>query len=117
MLDFIGTSVNGDFILKAALQNISVGNVNGDIRVAAVDDSMKNLDAKVVNGDIKVVLPQTQGIEGLAKTSLGAIKNRLSEFEVIREKLKKRIVCYNLEDIIRKIRSTSNYQQRRVMFY
>lgn len=89
VLDFIGTSVNGDFILKAALQNISVGNVNGDIRVTAVDDSMKNLDAKVVNGDIKVALPQMQGIEGLAKTSLGAIKNRLSEFEVIREKTEK----------------------------
>lgn len=89
VLDFIGTSVNGDFILKAALQNISVGNVNGDIRVTAVDDLMKNLDAKVVNGDIKVALPQMQGIEGLAKTSLGAIKNRLSEFEVIREKTEK----------------------------
>ncbi|MDT2808103.1 daptomycin-sensing surface protein LiaX [Vagococcus lutrae] len=89
VLDFIGTSVNGDFILKAALQNISVGNVNGDIRVTTVDESLKNLDAKVVNGDIKVALPQEQGIEGLAKTSLGAIKNRLSEYEVIREKTEK----------------------------
>ena len=39
-----------------------------------------------VNGDVKVALPGTIGLEGIVKSNLGSIKNRLTDFEVVREK-------------------------------
>lgn len=89
IMDFLAESVNGDFVIQSKIENANISNVNGDIKVTAQKENLKKIEAKVVNGAIKVAIPKEVGIEGLAKTSLGSIKNRISEFEVIREKKEK----------------------------
>lgn len=89
IMDFLAESVNGDFVVQSKIENANISNVNGDIKVTAQAENLKKIEAKVVNGAIKVAVPKEVGIEGLAKTSLGSIKNRISEFEVIREKKEK----------------------------
>ena len=89
IMDFLAESVNGDFVIQSKIENANISNVNGDIKVTAQKENLKKIEAKVVNGAIKVAVPKEVGIEGLAKTSLGSIKNRISEFEVIREKKEK----------------------------
>ena len=39
-----------------------------------------------MNGNVKIALPVELGVEGNAKTSLGSINSRMTEYEVIREK-------------------------------
>lgn len=86
VLDFLADTVNGDFILKAAIENIHVTSVNGDVKITSKNDTVHRIDTKLVNGTIKVAVPKTVGIEGTAKTNIGSIKNRLENYEVIREK-------------------------------
>ena len=50
------------------------------------EDRLKKIEASSVNGNVKVALPTTIGMDGHAKTSLGSINSRLSDYEVIREK-------------------------------
>lgn len=89
ILDFIADSVNGDFTLVSNIDNIVVTNVNGDIRMTVKSNETKKIEVNLVNGAIKLALPTTIGIEGLAKTNTGSIKNRLTDFEVVREKKEK----------------------------
>ena len=89
IMDFLAESVNGDFVVQSKIENANISNVNGDIKVTAQKENLKKIEAKVVNGAIKVAIPKEVGIEALAKTSLGSIKNRIGEFEVIREKKEK----------------------------
>ena len=50
------------------------------------EHNLKKVEASSVNGNVKVALPDTIGLEGHAKTSLGSINSRLSNYEVVREK-------------------------------
>jgi len=86
IMDFLGESVNGNFTVKSTIQNTNISLINGDVKVTTKPDSLKKIEASVVNGSVKVSLPKTAAIEGLAKTSLGSIKNRISDFEIVREK-------------------------------
>lgn len=89
IMDFLAESVNGDATIHSIIETANISNVNGDIKITGQGESLKKIEAKVVNGTIKVAIPQEVGIEGLVKTSIGTIKNRLTEFEVIREKTEK----------------------------
>lgn len=89
VMDFIAESVNGDFTLQANIENSNISNVNGDIKITAQAENLKKIEAQLVNGTIKVALPTGVSLEGLVKTSLGSIKNRLTDYEVIREKTEK----------------------------
>lgn len=86
IMDFLGESVNGNFTVKSSIQNTNISLINGDVKVTTQPENLKKIEASVVNGSVKVSLPQTAAIEGLAKTSLGSIKNRMSDFEIVREK-------------------------------
>jgi DUF4097 and DUF4098 domain-containing protein YvlB len=86
ILDAIIETVNGDVTVTATPQNTGISLVNGNIRVTYKEDRVQKLNASSVNGNVKVALPQSIGFEGLAKTSLGSINQRLSNFEIVREK-------------------------------
>ena len=85
-IDSIIDSVNGSVRMKTVPENLSVNLVNGDIRLTLNDEKLRRLKANTVNGDVKIALPLKQGLEGTATSSLGKIHNRLTDFEVVREK-------------------------------
>lgn len=89
VLDFIGESVNGDYTMVSAIKNIQISNVNGEVKITDNTVDTKKIDVKLVNGTIKVALPAEVGFESLSKTNTGAIKNRLTDFEIVREKSEK----------------------------
>ena len=86
ILDSIIETVNGTVTFGAAAENLSVSLVNGDVRLTIKEDNLKKVEASSVNGNVKVALPDGIGLEGHAKTSLGSINSRLSNYEVVREK-------------------------------
>ena len=86
IIDSIIDSVNGSVRMKSVPENLSVNLVNGDIRLTLNDEKLRRLKANTVNGDVKIALPLKQGLEGTATSSLGKIHNRLTDFEVVREK-------------------------------
>ncbi len=86
IIDSIIDSVNGSVRMKTVPENLSVNLVNGDIRLTLNDEKLRRLKANTVNGDVKIALPLKQGLEGTATSSLGKIHNRLTDFEVVREK-------------------------------
>lgn len=86
ILDSIIESVNSSVRLTAAPNNLSVSLVNGDIRLSFNDNQMSRVKATTVNGDVKVAWSNEVGFEGEMKTSFGNIHNRLSEYEMVREK-------------------------------
>lgn len=86
ILDSIIETVNGTVTFGATPENLSVSLVNGDVRLTIKEDNLKKVEASSVNGNVKVALPDTIGFEGHAKTSLGSINSRLSNYEVVREK-------------------------------
>lgn len=86
ILDSIIETVNGTVTFGATPENLSVSLVNGDVRLTIKEDNLKKVEASSVNGNVKVALPDTIGLEGHAKTSLGSINSRLSNYEVVREK-------------------------------
>ncbi|MBO0453587.1 MULTISPECIES: daptomycin-sensing surface protein LiaX [Enterococcus] len=89
ILDSIIETVNGNITTKAAIQNYGISLVNGDVKLTAGHDTLQKIKASSVNGNVKVSVGKTIGLEGLAKTSLGSINDRLSNYEVIREKKEK----------------------------
>lgn len=86
VLDSIIETVNGTVTMKTTPQTLGVSLVNGDIRLTLKDTNIKRVDASSVNGNVKIALPVELGVEGNAKTSLGSINSRMTEYEVIREK-------------------------------
>lgn len=86
ILDSIIETVNGTVTFGATAENLSVSLVNGDVRLTIKEDNLKKVEASSVNGNVKVALPDGIGLEGHAKTSLGSINSRLSNYELVREK-------------------------------
>ncbi|WP_165003588.1 MULTISPECIES: daptomycin-sensing surface protein LiaX [unclassified Enterococcus] len=86
ILDSIIETVNGTVTFGATPENLSVSLVNGDVRLTIKEDRLKKIEASSVNGNVKVALPAGIGMEGHAKTSLGSINSRLSDYEIVREK-------------------------------
>ncbi|MEG2644189.1 MAG: hypothetical protein RR965_03165, partial [Enterococcus sp.] len=89
ILDSIIETVNGTISTKAAIQNYGISLVNGDIKVTAGHSNVQKIKASSVNGNVKVSVNKEIGLEGVAKTSLGSINDRLSDYEVVREKKEK----------------------------
>ena len=86
ILDSIIETVNGTVTVGTTPENLSVSLVNGDVRLTMKEEHLKKIEASSVNGNVKVALPTGIGMEGNAKTSLGSINSRLTDYEVIREK-------------------------------
>ena len=86
VLDSIIETVNGNVTIEDAPQNLAVSLVNGDVRVTAKNLDLHKIEASSVNGNVKVALPLELGVDGYAKTSLGRINSRMTEYEVVREK-------------------------------
>lgn len=89
ILDSIIETVNGTISSRAAVQNYGISLINGDVKLTVGHDTLKKIKASSVNGNVKVSLPKALGLEGIAKTSLGSINHRLSDYEVVREKKEK----------------------------
>ncbi|MDA3973054.1 daptomycin-sensing surface protein LiaX [Enterococcus thailandicus] len=86
ILDSIIETVNGTVTMATTPENVSVSLVNGDVRLTLTENALRKVEASSVNGNVKVALPETLGVEGHAKTSLGSINSRMSEYDVVREK-------------------------------
>jgi DUF4097 and DUF4098 domain-containing protein YvlB len=86
ILDSIIETVNGSVTMSATPQNIGISLVNGDVRLTLKEETLRRLNANSVNGNVKVAFPETLGLEGTAKTSLGSINSRLSVYEIVRQK-------------------------------
>ncbi|MEL5940850.1 DUF4097 family beta strand repeat-containing protein, partial [Tetragenococcus halophilus] len=86
IIDSVIETVNGNVTMNASPQNIGVSIVNGDIRLTLNEDKVNRLDANSINGNIKVAFPAKLGLEAKAKTNLGSINSRLSDYEIIRQK-------------------------------
>ncbi|MFV0559333.1 MAG: daptomycin-sensing surface protein LiaX [Enterococcus sp.] len=86
LLDSIIETVNGTVVVDTTPETVAISVVNGNIRATFTEDTLKKVDASSVNGNVKVALPQSLGVDGHAKTSLGSINTRMTEYEVIREK-------------------------------
>lgn len=86
IIDSVIETVNGNVTMNASPQNIGVSIVNGDIRLTLNEDKVNRLDANSINGNIKVAFPAQLGLEAKAKTNLGSINSRLSDYEIIRQK-------------------------------
>ena len=81
--DILGTTVNGNIVMKAQVLNSSVSTVNGDIKASFNDNQLQHLKAKSVNGTVKLALPQTIGFTLEARTRFGMIKNRLANTQTV----------------------------------
>ena len=87
ILDNIIETVNGDVSISAAPESLSVSLINGDIRITAKEKTLRRVEASSANGNIKLALPNDLGVEGQVKTNLGSINSRLTDIEVVREKI------------------------------
>lgn len=86
ILDSIIETVNGVVIGTAAVESYGISIVNGDVKLTITNDNLKKVQASSVNGNVKVAVPSNLSVEGVAKTHLGSINERLSAIEVVREK-------------------------------
>lgn len=86
IIDSVIETVNGTVTMSASPQNVGVSIVNGDIRLTMNGNKVNRLNAHSVNGNIKVAFPTQLGLEATAKTNLGTINSRLSDYEVVRQK-------------------------------
>ena len=86
VLDSIIETVNGTVTMTTTPQTLGVSLVNGDIRLTLNDTNVKRIDASSVNGNVKIAVPVELSMEGEAKTSLGSINSRMTDYEVVREK-------------------------------
>ncbi|GCF93578.1 hypothetical protein NRIC_14690 [Enterococcus florum] len=84
--DSIIETVNGSITSKADVVNLDASIVNGEIRITAGNPDLKRIRANSLNGNVKVSLPTMIGLEGVAKTDLGEINYRLSDFQTVRER-------------------------------
>lgn len=86
IIDSVIETVNGSVTMNATPENVGVSIVNGDIRLTMNENKVNRVNAHSVNGNIKVAFPKQIGIEATAKTNLGTINSRLSDYEVVRQK-------------------------------
>ncbi|MEO1770403.1 daptomycin-sensing surface protein LiaX [Candidatus Enterococcus ferrettii] len=86
IVDSIIETVNGSIVSTADVANVDASLVNGDIKLSIGNSELKKIRANSINGNIKVSFPTALGLEGVAKTSLGKINYRLSDFQTVRER-------------------------------
>lgn len=86
IIDSIIETVNGEVSMTATPEHVSISIVNGDIRMTLKEKQLARLEASSVNGNVKVAFPKDLGLEGTAKTSLGSVNSRLSDYDIIRQK-------------------------------
>ena len=87
LIDLMAKLVNGDTTIhKSEVASSVLSLVNGDIRMTTIDKETKRIQASIVNGAIKLALPVGKSIELEASSSLGQIKNRISDVEILKQR-------------------------------
>lgn len=86
LVDLMAKLVNGSITTKSEITSSALSLVNGDIRMTYVDTEAKHIEASTVNGAIKLALPKEKSVEMEANSSLGHIKNRITEGEILKQR-------------------------------
>lgn len=86
LVDVIAKLINGDITLKSHVASSHLSIINGDIRLTHRDLDVKRIEATAVNGTIKLAIPAEKSIELDAHSSLGSIKNRMEDVEIINQR-------------------------------
>lgn len=86
LVDVIAKLVNGDITVKSRIASSHLSIVNGDIRITHSDKDVKRIEASSVNGTVKLAIPAEKSIELDAHSSLGTIKNRMGNVEIINQR-------------------------------
>lgn len=87
--DVVVENINGDITIATTPETALVSLVNGDVKLTFADAHLRKLQASSVNGNVKVALPETLGFSGEAKTNIGAVQSRLTNYTILREKREK----------------------------
>ncbi|MGP6140736.1 daptomycin-sensing surface protein LiaX [Jeotgalibaca sp. A127] len=86
LVDVIAKLINGDITVKSHVSSSHLSIINGDIRITHTDLEVKRIEATSVNGTVKLSIPEDKSIELDAHSSLGSIKNRMENVEVINQR-------------------------------
>ncbi|CZQ91380.1 Hypothetical protein Tpal_1398 [Trichococcus palustris] len=86
IVDVMSKIINGNVALKSDVVSATVSVVNGDVKLTYPAVNAKRIQAVSVNGDVKLSIPASKSIEGTASSSLGQIKNRIENIEIIKQK-------------------------------
>lgn len=86
LVDIIAKLINGDIALNSQVSSSQLSVINGDVRITHTDIAVQRIEASSVNGTIKLAIPAEKSIELDAHSSLGSIKNRMENIEIIQQR-------------------------------
>lgn len=86
LVDLVAKVVNGSITTRASIVSSTLSLVNGDIKMTYNDTDAKRIKATNVNGSVKLSLPQEKSAEVEAASSLGEIKNRIEDVEILKQR-------------------------------
>ncbi|MDE1547726.1 daptomycin-sensing surface protein LiaX [Jeotgalibaca caeni] len=86
LVDLMAKLVNGTITTNSQIASSTLSVVNGDVKMTYLDTEMKRIEATSVNGTVKLAIPNEKSIELEANSSLGAIKNRMVDGEVVKQR-------------------------------
>ncbi|WP_373711300.1 DUF4097 family beta strand repeat-containing protein, partial [Jeotgalibaca porci] len=86
LVDIIAKLINGDITLNSHVSSSQLSIINGDIRITHVETDVQRIEASAVNGTVKLAIPAEKSVELDAHSSLGSIKNRMGNVEVIQQR-------------------------------
>lgn len=101
LVDLMAQMVNGTITTVSEITSSSLSIVNGDVKMTYSDLNTKRIKASSVNGSVKLALPLEKSVELEAHSSLGSIKNRMENMEILKqrdEKTNKHLESRRLED-------------------
>ncbi len=87
--DLLLSTVNGDIRVVGYAQSLDTSTVNGEVRLTLSGYDLIRATASSVKGDVKISLPKELSLEIEAKTTLGKVKSRLSETELLQDPIQK----------------------------
>lgn len=86
LVDIIAKLINGDVTINSHVSSSQLSVINGDVRITHTDKAVQRIEASSVNGTIKLAIPADKSIELDAHSSLGSIKNRMENIEIIQQR-------------------------------
>lgn len=86
LVDILAKVINGDITLNSHVSSSQLSIINGNIRITHTDMDVQRIEASSVNGTVKLAIPAEKSIELDAHSSLGSIKNRMENVEVIQQR-------------------------------
>lgn len=86
LVDLVAKLVNGAITTRGPIVSSTLSLVNGDIKMTYKDTDAKRIHASTVNGSVKLALPAGKSVEAEAASSLGEIKNRIENVEILKQR-------------------------------